>query len=146
MRFDHSQLAIDQKLIELRQTDPAGAAAFALRHKGICPACGRHTITVSGENAVSGTRAFSCSACQWAATVTEAEWRGNPTITLRAICEEAKRAARLAARPRATPRPSTPYVKPKTPEIASEAPKTASQKDARGGDERNDGRDKPADM
>ena len=141
-----AQMAIDQKLAELRRTDPVGAAAFAMRHKATCPACGRYAIRTTAENAVSGMRSFFCTACQWTVTVTEAEFRGNPVVALRAICEEAKRTASMMARPRATARPSIPYVKPKTPEITSEAPKTATQKDTKGGDERNDNRDKPAGM
>ena len=139
-----AEMAIDQKLAELRQTDPAGAAAFAMRHKATCPACGRYAIKTTAENAVSGMRSFFCTACKWTVTVTEAEFRGNPVVALRAICEEAKRAAMMVSRPRVTARPSIPYMKPKTPEIAKETPQKPTQADTRGGDERNDGRDTPA--
>ena len=153
MRKDSSmraQMAIDQKLAELRKTDPVGAAAFAMRHKGTCPACGRYAIKATAENAVSGMRSFFCTACQWTATVTEAEYRGNPIIVFRAICEEAKRAASMMARPRISPKPYTPPAKPEVERqvrtMPKDVPQKPTKKDAKGGDERNDGRDKPTGM
>jgi len=155
-----AETAIDQKMAELRRTDPMGAAAFAMRHKSTCPSCGRYTLKVSAESAVSSMRSFICTACQWSATVTEGEYRGSPVITLRAICEESKRSSKLAARPRVTssayvPRPRTQVGAPPKSEPQTEAqperearrtPKAAPVKQTRkpvqtstkGGDERND--------
>ena len=152
-----AETAVDQTLARLRQTDPVGAAAFAMRHKATCPACGRYTLQTTAEHAVSSMRSFFCTACQWTARVTEAEYRGNPVIAFRAICEEAKRSAVMASRPRISPRPYVPRVKPQPVEEAKAEPEAerqvrtmptrasqkSSQKDTKGGDERNDGRDKP---
>ena len=101
------QRAIDAKLITLRMTDPLGATACEMVWKGVCPACGRYALTVTGEDAVNCTRTFACSACRWTVTVVEAVYRGDPAVTLRSICKEAKRTAKPLVTPRTIIRAST---------------------------------------
>ena len=76
---------IDMRIAGLVRSDPVGAAAWMLRHRGICPMCGG-PVGVAAENSVTGRRIFRCGACQWTGSVSEAAFRGRPDITLRELC------------------------------------------------------------
>lgn len=89
----------------------AGAAAFELRYLNICPNCGG-IVVWSREDVRTGTRHIRCGRCLWAATVSEAAYRGRPDIGLRDVClaaltAKASRTARAAA-PRPPRRPAPP--------------------------------------
>lgn len=90
-----SEMLVDRRIAALRRTDPMAAAALALRHRGVCPACGGRAQT-SAEDAPSGLRHFRCLDCQWAASTTEERYRMSPQLGLAQLCGDAVLARQLA--------------------------------------------------
>jgi transposase-like protein len=119
--------AIDATINELRTADPVGAAAMEMRYKGVCPVCGRYSITISAEESNTGARVFACRSCQWTVTVGEPQYRGDPAVQLRGVVE----AARMLAKRPTLRRPQLPTPTPapglKTPQIKPSEAKPASR-------------------
>ncbi len=86
------QIQVSRKIAELRKAgDQIGAACLALRYRATCPACRLPNARASAP--ANGQVSVVCT-CGWTATVSEARWRMDPVVSLRAVVEGAKREGR----------------------------------------------------